>query len=100
MSFPEARRVVTICMMKGEDADATVASVRESQPDVQAVDRGTYWMLEGTEEIVLDIEDISDRLGRTLTVGDLLVSFSSFVGRADVTDEHIRVTSEMLQIET
>jgi hypothetical protein len=85
--------------MKGEDADAAMESVLASDADVTAVDGGTFWLLEGDSEIVLDVVDIGERLGRAMTVHELLVSFTSYVGRAEVSDTTVRVTSSLLQLE-
>lgn len=99
MNTPEARHFVRICMIKGDDTDMVLESVEESQPHVKVIDRATYWMLEAQDEIILDVSDIGDRVGRKFTTQDVLVSFSSFVGRADVNGDRIRITSELPQIE-
>lgn len=98
MGGPEPRQSVSICLMKGEDAEAAVESVQELQPHVSAVDEGTFWVLQSPTEIVLDVVDIGERLGRDLPVHEFLVSFASYSGRAEVDGDLIRVTSDMLQL--
>lgn len=98
MGGPAPRQSVSICLMKGEDAEAAVESVQELQPHVSAVDEGTFWVLQSPTEIVLDVVDIGERLGRDLPVHEFLVSFASYSGRAEVDGDLIRVTSDMLQL--
>lgn len=96
---PVASRKVTLCVMKGSDGDLIVESVEEMQPEVRVIDKGPYIQLESENAIVLDVEDIGSRKGLVMSVQDVLVSFSSFVGRAEVTDTEIRVTPDLPDIE-
>ena len=100
MGGPAPRDSVSICLMKGEDAEAAVESIGELDPDVKVVDAGTFWVLEKQGEIVLDVADIADRVGRPMAVHQFLVSFASYVGRAEVDGDLIRVTSDLLQLNT
>ena len=43
----------------------------------------------------LDVVDIGDRKGTTMSVQDVLVSFSSFVGRIEIEGDEIRVTPDL-----
>lgn len=99
MTGPSASRKITLCVMKGQDGDLMVESVQESQPDVRITDKGPYMQLESEVEIVLDVEDIGSRRGTAMTTQDVLVSFSSFVGRVEVTDTEIRITPDMTEQE-
>ena len=92
---PEPSRRITLCVMKGGDGDLMVESIQESQPEVRITDRGPYMQLQSEEAIVLDVVDIGDRKGTTMSVQDVLVSFSSFVGRIEIEGDEIRVTPDL-----
>jgi hypothetical protein len=96
---PEASRRITLCVMKGQDGDLMVESVQESQPEVRITDRGPYMQLQSEEAIVLDVEDIGSRRGTAMSVQDVLVSFSSFVGRIEIEGDEIRITPDLPQME-
>ncbi|MGH9000069.1 MAG: MmoB/DmpM family protein [Acidimicrobiia bacterium] len=96
---PTASRRITLCVMKGQDGDLMAESVHEFQPDVRIVDKGPYLQLESEEPIILDVEDIASRKGTAMTVQDVLVSFSSFVGRVELTDTEIRITPDLPQLD-
>jgi hypothetical protein len=96
---PAASQRITLCVMKGQDGDVMVESVQESQPGVRIVDKGPYTQLQSEEAIILDVEDIGSRRGTAMTVQDVLVSFSSFVGRIEIEGDEIRVTPDLPQME-
>lgn len=96
---PTASRRITLCVMKGTDGDVMAESVHELQPDVRITDKGPYLQLESEHEIILDVEDIASRRGIHMTVQDVLVSFSSFVGRVEVTDTEVRITPDLPQLD-
>ena len=92
---PEPSQRITLCIMKGGDGDLIVESVQESQPDVRVTDRGPYMQLQNEVPIVLDVVDIGDRKGTTMSVQDVLVSFSSIVGRIEIEGDEIRLTPDL-----
>ena len=96
---PEASRRITLCIMKGGDGDLIIESVEESQPEVRVIDRGPYTQLQAEVPIVLDVVDIGDRKGTTMSVQDVLVSFSSIVGRVEIEGDEIRLTPDLPNLE-
>ena len=96
---PEPSRRITLCVMKGGDGDLIVESLQESQPEVRVTDRGPYMQLQNEDPIVLDVVDIGDRKGIAMSVQDVLVSFSSIVGRVEIEGDEIRLTPDLPNLE-
>lgn len=89
---------IRVMLTKSAETEAMLAVLRDSTPSATFTDKGTYWQVETRGELRLDAEDVSDQLGRALTVEDLLVNFATYAGRAEIDGDEIRVTSEFLQI--
>jgi hypothetical protein len=87
-----------VMLTKSAETEAMIAVLRNSIPSATFTDKRTYWQVEARGEIRLDAEDVSDQLGRALTVEDLLVNFATYAGRAEIDGDEIRVTSEFLQL--
>jgi len=94
-----ARETVALVLMKSEEADATVAVVQEHVPHVSVNDRGTYWYFEAEKEIPIDLNLVSQELGREISLSEWLVVMSSYVGRVETQPDLFRVTSEMSQLD-
>lgn len=92
-------RKVALVLMKSEEADATIDVLEADCPAVRIADHGTYWMLEAEDEIRVEMQRVSDELGRNLTLSQWLVVMSSFVGRAAPGADYFRVTSDMLDLD-
>jgi hypothetical protein len=84
--------------MKSEEADATIDVLEVDHPDVKVVDQGTYWYLEHPNEIYVDMERVSEEIGKDLTLSQWLVVMATFVGRAAPEENFFRVTSDMLEL--
>jgi hypothetical protein len=93
-----AEDFVRVMLTKSEDATGILAVLRNGPDPVTIVDRGTYWLVEGHGEINVDVDDVGDRVGREVSVEDILVAFTSYAGRIDVDDTAVRVTAEFLQM--
>lgn len=93
---PAARtdHATTLVLMKGPEADATLAAIAASGQDVEVYDEGPYWKLNGKGDIHVDIQTVSEELGAPLTIGRWLVSMSSFVGYAETGESHFTVHAE------
>lgn len=93
-----SRDTVALVLIKSDEADATVAAVQKSAPNVRVNDRGTYLYLEAEKEISIDLQLVAQELGREISMGEWLVVMSTYVGRVETEETVFRVTSEMLQM--
>ncbi|MEW6475722.1 MAG: MmoB/DmpM family protein [Actinomycetota bacterium] len=98
MSVEHGEGFVRIGLMKTAEGDGIVALVRRSNPAVTVTDRGAYWVLEAAGELTVDAEELSDELGEDVTVEDILVTFASYAGRAEIDGDVVRVTSQFPQM--
>ncbi|MDB5064232.1 MAG: monooxygenase effector, MmoB/DmpM family protein [Chloroflexi bacterium] len=90
---------VALGLMKSEEADATIEVMEAKYPDAQVHDFGTYWKIEGEGELRVEMDDISEALGRPVQLSQWLVIMATFVGRAHTGGDHFLVTSEMSYLE-
>lgn len=91
---------VRVMLMKSDETDALLELLRDTgPPDLEIRDKGTYWQLEAHREIVIDAAELSDYVGREMSVEDVLVNFATYIGRVDVQDGAVSVTAEFLQID-
>jgi hypothetical protein len=93
----EAGRRVALVLTKSEEAEATIESLL-GRPGVEVVDHETYWRVSALGEIVVDLEEIGERLGRPIGLGEWLVAMSSYVGRVVTEPNRFRVTSDLPQL--
>jgi methane monooxygenase regulatory protein B len=93
------RRRVALGLIKSEEADATIEAMEDLHPGVAVHDHGTYWKLEAEGEIRVAMDDVAERLGRPLRLGQWLVIMATFVGRAHAGGDYFLVTSEMSYLE-
>jgi hypothetical protein len=94
---PDMGDTIRVYLTKTDEADAMIDSL-DGRDDVSLEDKGAYWMIEGQKEIAFDPEEVSDLLGRTVTLEDLLVTFATFAGRVDASTDRLVVTSEFPQM--
>jgi hypothetical protein len=99
MAVEHGADFVRLALMKSTEGDAIVALMRRSGHPVTITDRGAYWMLEAPDEIAVDVEELSDEVGEDVSVEDILVTFTSYAGRAEVDGDIVRVTSRFLQLD-
>lgn len=92
-------RKVALVLQKSEEADATIDVLEADFPGVAIADHNTYWLIESNDEIVVDMERVSQELGRPISLSQWLVVMTSFVGRAAPGVDHFRVTSRMLELD-
>jgi hypothetical protein len=95
----EARNTVGMVLMGSEEADVAVEILREERPDLRITKTNCYYMIEGEGKIEVDVNSVSERLGRELNVPSFLVVMSSYYGRAQVSENTFGVYAEMLQLE-
>jgi hypothetical protein len=94
-----ARDTVGMVLMGSEEADVAVAVLQEQRPDLKITKELTYYLIEGEGKIEIDVEQVSERLGRPLDMPSFLVVMASYYGRAEVKDHTFGVYAEMLQLE-
>jgi hypothetical protein len=85
-------------LIKSDENQSVLAALLDRSEPVTVKDKGTYWQVEGDDEIVIDATAVSDHLGREVEVDDLLVGFATYVGRIVIDDFQLRVTSTFPQV--
>lgn len=90
------RDTVGISLIGSEEARAAVELVRDEMPDAKIGDHDCYYKIERDGLLEFDMEQLSERLGRKITVHDFLVNMTSYYGRIVVQDGLLRIHSEIL----
>jgi MmoB/DmpM family len=89
------RRTVGISLMGSAEADAAVELLREECPDARISFRGCYYKIERDDLLELDMDKLSEHLGRTVTTEMFLVTMSSYYGRMDRTNSKIQIFADI-----
>lgn len=84
---------VGLALAKSEETTATIEYMASDVPHVTIQDRGTYYLLESESEIRVPFGEVSEFLGRELSLGGFLVSMSAYFGRTEVDDNEFVVTA-------
>ena len=95
----EAKDTVGMVLMGSEEAEAAVQMLREQRPDLTITYDQCYYSIDGRGKIEIDLDELSDRMGREITVSDFLVIFSSFYGRVDMDEKRFGIYAELLGLE-
>jgi|GEM_PF-3419994 hypothetical protein len=95
----EAQDTVGMVLMGSEEAEAVVAMLREKRPDLTITNDGCFYSISGVGNIEIDLHELGERLGRSLTPADFQVVLSSFYGRVDFNAERFGVYAELLDLE-
>ena len=77
---------VGICLMKSDEADATISHLLEQSPDIRVEDHVTYFRVMTESDIRIDLEEVAAYLGRDLPMSSFLVTLSAYFGQIDVDD--------------
>ncbi|MGD9764836.1 MAG: MmoB/DmpM family protein [Candidatus Binatia bacterium] len=94
------RETVAFVLMRGEEGEAAVSMFEGSdQPGLRIRDNGVYYTVEAPGRLEIDLDELSDRVGRPIDVSSFLVVLSTFVGRIEITGNKIAVCTEMLDLE-
>ena len=88
----ENGRNVGICLMKSDEADATIIHLREQLPDVVVEDHVTYFRVMNGQDIRIDLREVSAYLGRDLPMSSFLVTLSAYFGQIDVEESVLTVS--------
>lgn len=84
---------VGICLMKSDEADATITHLLDQSPDIRVEDHVTYFRVMTEQDILIDLREVSAYLGRDLPMSSFLVTLSAYFGQIDVDDTILRVSS-------
>ncbi len=97
VSDQEGHEGVGLFIIGGEEADAVMDQVRErNQPGLRIEDRGVYWAIQAPGRIDVDLEDLSERVGRDIGVPEFLVFMATYYGRVVIGEKTFSVVTEML----
>lgn len=79
-------------MRQGELAKAVAEAAEIDNPGKKIVveDKVAYLRIHTDDEMILKRETIEDMLGRPFSMNELEVELSSFAGRIDTKDDHVR----------
>ncbi|HVW34908.1 MAG TPA: MmoB/DmpM family protein [Acidimicrobiia bacterium] len=77
---------VGICLMKSDEADATITHLRDQSPDIRVEDHVTYFRVMTESGLRIDLREVAAYLGRDLPMSSFLVTLSAYFGQIDVDD--------------
>jgi hypothetical protein len=83
---------VGICLMKSDEADATITHLLEVSPDIRVEDHVTYFRLMTERDIRIDLEEVAAYLGRDLPMPSFLVTLSAYFGQINVGDSVLTIS--------
>jgi alkene monooxygenase coupling protein len=92
----KARETIGISLIGSEEANAAVELIRDEMPDAVISDNDCYYKIERDGLLEFDMEKLSERLGRDITVHDFLVNMTSYYGRIVVNDGLVQIHAEIL----
>ena len=83
---------VGICLMKSDEADATISHLRDQGPEISVEDHVTYFRVMTDGDIRIDLREVAAYLGRDLPMSSFLVTLSAYFGQIDVDDSVLVVS--------
>ena len=83
---------VGICLMKSDEADATITHLLDTSPDLRIEDHVTYFRVMNEDDIRIDLREVSAYLGRELAMSSFLVTLSAYFGQIDVDDSVLTIS--------
>lgn len=83
---------VGICLMKSDEADATITHLLEQSPDIRVEDHVTYFRVMTESDIRIDLREVAAYLGRDLPMPSFLVTLSAYFGQIEA-DDHVLTVS-------
>jgi propane monooxygenase coupling protein len=92
----EKRDTVGISLIVSEEAKAAVDMVHDEMPDARVDDHDCYYKIEREGLLEFDMANLSERLGREITVHDFLVNMTSYYGRIVIQDGLVQIHAEIL----
>ena len=97
----QARDTVGLVLMGSEEAEAVVTMLTSdgATQKVNVTDNGCYYKIEAPGLIEVDLNELSERLGREIDVPAFLVILASYIGRIEIDQRMIRIRTELLDLE-
>lgn len=92
----KVRDTIGISLIGSAETAAAVELVRERFPDARITDNDCFYKVERDHILAFDMDELSNRLGRHLTVHDFLVNMTSYYGRIVVNDGVVEIHAEIL----
>jgi len=83
---------VGICLMKSDEADATITHLLDHSPDIRVEDHVTYFRVMTERDLRIDLREVAAYLGRDLPMSSFLVTLSAYFGQIDVDDSVLTVS--------
>lgn len=83
---------VGICLMKSDEADATITHLLEQTPDIRVEDHVTYFRVMTEKDLRIDLREVAAYLGRDLPMSSFLVTLSAYFGQIDVDDSVLTIS--------
>ncbi|MDP3008530.1 MAG: MmoB/DmpM family protein [Methylococcales bacterium] len=95
---------VVLVLKKSDELNTVVEEIllgshKEQNPTLIVEDRAGFWWLKANGKIEIDCREVSELLGKSYSVYDLLVDVSSTIGRAYTLDETFTITSELMGLD-
>jgi len=97
----ESRHVV-LALMKADEIEVAIEWLRDAYPDdplLRIEDHGVYYRIDREEELVFDVAQIEELLGKPYSIYDFLVNVSTTIGRAYIAGEIFTLTTRLVGIE-
>ncbi|MDO9213870.1 MAG: MmoB/DmpM family protein [Methylococcales bacterium] len=95
---------VVLVLKKSDELNTVVEEIllgshKEQNPTLVVEDRAGFWWLKANGKIEIDCTEVSELLGKSYSVYDLLVDVSSTIGRAYTLGETFTITSELMGLD-
>lgn len=95
---------VVLVLKKSDELNTVVEEIllgshKDENPTLVVEDRAGFWWLKATGKIEIDCVEVSELLGKSYSVYDLLVDVSSTIGRAYTLGETFTITSELMGLD-
>jgi propane monooxygenase coupling protein len=92
----KVRDTIGISLIGSEETSAALELIQDEYPDVRITDNDCFFKVERDGLLRFDMEKLSGRLGRHLTVHDFLVNMTSYYGRIVINDGVVEIHAEIL----
>jgi methane monooxygenase regulatory protein B len=95
---------VVLVLKKSDELNTVVEEIllgshKAQNPTLIVEDRAGFWWLKANGKVEIDCREVSELLGKSYSVYDLLVDVSSTIGRAYTLDETFTITSELMGLD-
>ena len=95
MTNANGRDIVGITLAGSEETEAVVETIRATLPDATVIERAGYYKVERAGTLPIDLDLVSEVLGRTITREELLVVMASYYGRIVFENRVVELRAEI-----